>query len=318
MRRQIGWFPFFLLFLGGCCAGAGPLVRVPAAPDVRAGLAEKVVNWYTSLRGETAAGLIEAFQEKHSIRVAIFQGSDPALVSRFLRERQGPKANADVLQLTDPGLFAGLKQRGLLRPAEVPNGLKVPSWLRGSGGFWVASHVVTAVLAYRPDRLKTGSVPRSWSDLADARFRNRLIVPDPAESGPAFYWAAAMARLHGWGFLEALGRNAAAVLPYHEAAGGLAAGQAWVSGGLSGEEVWRAGRAGRPVTLGIPAEGVPAIPAAAALPKGAPHPAAGAAFLNFLLSPPAQRILAGDGFYPALPGVRAPAGRTALKRLRLL
>ncbi len=318
MRGRIGWSPLIAFILAGCCAPGGPLVRVPPAPDIEAARKENSVIWYTSLRRETAAKLMEAFRRASGIDVRGFHGSDAALKSRFVGEWTGKKAGADLLQLTDPGMFADLKARGLLRRADTPNLLKVPRWLRDSGGFWVASHVVTAVLAYRPDRLKPGSVPRSWSALADARFRNRLIVPDPAESGPAFYWAAAMVRLHGWNFLEALGRNAAAVLPYREAAGRLAAGQAWVSGGLSGEDVWRAGRAGRPVALGIPAEGVPAIPAAAALPEGALHPIAGAAFLDFLLSPPAQRILASDGFYPALPDVRAPAGRTALNRLRLL
>ncbi|MFQ5691912.1 MAG: ABC transporter substrate-binding protein [Nitrospinota bacterium] len=142
--------------------------------------------------------------------------------------------------------------------------------------------------------------------------------PDPSEGGPAFYWAAAMARLHGWGFLQALGRNAAAVVSYREAAERVAGGRAAVSGGLSGEAVWREGRKGKPVVLGVPAEGVPAIPAATGLPKGAAHPNAGALFLSFLLSPAAQRVLAGDGFYPALVGEAPPAGRVALEKLRLL
>jgi hypothetical protein len=91
-----------------------------------------------------------------------------------------------------------------------------------------------------------------------------------------------------------------------------------VFAGMSGEDVWRVGQANGSIQLVVPQEGVPAVPAAAALPKGSPHPQAGALFLNFLLSPEAQRILSVDGFYPALSNESAPAGRIALQDLRLL
>ena len=315
-RRRL--FVPFLFFLAGCCAPAGPLVKVPPTPDVQSARSEKAVVWYTPLRRETADRLVAAFRKTHRVEVSIVWGTNLELVTHFLEGLRGNKSEVDVLQLTDPGLFANLKKRKLLRQADVPNRLRVPHWMRDPDGFWVAPFVVTAVLAHRADRLKQGKPPRSWRDLADPRFRKRLLLPDPAEGGPAFYWAAAMVRLHGWGFLEALGRNAAAVVPYREAAERIASGGEAISGGLSGEDAWREGQKGKPVVLGIPAEGVPAIPAATALPKGAAHPNAAALFLNFLLSPAAQRILAGDGFYPALPGAAPPAGRIALDKLRLL
>ncbi|MBI2880748.1 MAG: extracellular solute-binding protein [Candidatus Tectomicrobia bacterium] len=318
MLRRKRWPTFLPLLLAGCCASAGPLIKASPTPDVQAARRERAVVWYTSLRRETAGKLIAAFREKHPIDVAVSHGSDVALGSQFLRGVREGRAEVDVLQLTDPGLLAGLKRRGLLREADVPSRLKVPPWLQDPEGFWVATHVQTAVLAYRRDRVQEGSPPRSWRDLADPRFRGRLVLPDPAEGGPAFYWAAAMERLLGRDFLEALGKNAAALVSSQEAGERMASGRQAVFAGVSGEEAWRVGRSGQPVETVVPPEGVPAVPAASALPKGAPHPAAGALFLDFLLSPAAQRVLAEEGFYPALPEAGPPAGRTALDRLRLL
>lgn len=307
-----------MFFLAGCCAPAGPLVKVPPPPNVVTARAEKTLTWYTPLRRETAQKLATVFRNTVGIEVQIVRGSDLELASRFLQAVREERVEVDVLQLTDPGLIVGLKLGGLLRKAEVPNRLRLPHWMRGSAGFWAAPYVVTVVLGYRADRVKPADRPRSWRDLADARFRKLLVLPDPAEGGPGFYWAAAMARLHGWDFLEALGRNAAAVVPYREAAERMVRSSEAVSGGLSGEDVWRGGEKGGSVVLRIPSEGIPAIPAAVALPRGAAHPQAAMLFLNFLLSAEAQRLLAEDGFYPALPGSAPPPGRIALDKLRLL
>ncbi len=272
--------------------------------------------WHTSLRKETAEKIIQDFQEKISIRVEPTYGTDAELRAKLLSAEPG-QPRPDVFQSTDPGVLVELKGVGLLRPAEIPNRLRVSPWLADSDAAWVAPYVETAVMAYRTDKGPKGKPPIRWQDLRDTRFRHRLIVPDPSAGGPAFYWGASLARLYGWEYMEAIGKNAA-VVPYGDAAMRLLAGGAVFSGGLSGEDVWRARRAGRPVAPVIPEEGIPAIPAGTALLTGSPHPNAGALFLNYLLSLDAQRLFAADGFYAARADVEPPAGRVPLNRIRLL
>ena len=308
--------PLLFLSLAGCCTPAGPLVRLPKAPDVKLGQAEGVVTWHTSLRKETAEKIIQDFQEKVPIRVEPTYGTDAELRAKLLSEESG-QPRPDVFQSTDPGVLVELKGVGLLRPAEFPNRFRVPPWLTDSDASWVAPYVVTAVMAYRTDKGPNGKPPIRWQDLRDSRFRDRLIVPDPSAGGPAFYWGASLAKLYGWGYIEAIGKNAV-VVPYEDATMRLLAGGAALSGGLSGEDVWRARRDGRPVAPVISEEGIPVIPAGAALLTGSSHPNAGALFLNYLLSADAQRIFAADGFYAARADVAPPAGRAPLNRIRLL
>jgi iron(III) transport system substrate-binding protein len=284
---------------------------MPPAPDLQAASGEKAVIWYTPLRRETADKIVAAFRARYPINVVTIQDSDVRLAWRFRQANTGKGVKADVLQLTDPGVMADLTERGLLREAAVPNRLNVPPWLRDRENFWVAPYAVTAVLAYRRDDIEAGETPRTWRDLAKPQFRNRLVVPDPGEGGPAFYWAAAMAKLHGWKFLKELGRNSASMVPFYQADAQMSVSKKMVFVGLSGEDVWRVGQARGGVQLVVPQEGVPVVPAAAALPKDSPHPQAGALFLNFLLSP-------ADGFYPVPPKENAPPGRIALEDLRFL
>lgn len=303
----------FFLSLAGCCSPAGPLVRLPEAFETKLGQAEGLVTWYTPLRKETAEKIIWDFQKRFQIRVEPTYGTDTELREKLL---SGNGGRPDVYQTTDPGVFAELNKLGLIRLAEVPNRYFVSPWLTGSGASWVAPYIVTAVMAYRTDKGPKDK-PLRWQNLRDIRFRRRLIVPDPSLGGPAFYWAASLARLYGWRYIEAIGKNAVLV-SYEEATTRLLEKNAILSGGLSGEDVWRAERDNLPVVPIIPEEGILAIPAGAALLNDSSHPNAGLLFLNYLLSVNAQRIFVEDGFYAARTDMGPPTGRVPLNRLRLL
>ena len=304
-----------LIFLSllGCCAPAGPLAPLPKTLKSKLGRAEGSVTWYTPLRRETAEKIILDFQRRFQVRVEPTYGTDAELRKKLL---SGSEQRPDVYQSTDPGVFTELEELGLIRLAEVPNRYFVSPWLTGSDASWVAPYVVTAVMAYRTDKGSIGKVLR-WQNLRDIRFRSRLIVPDPSLGGPAFYWAVSLARLYGWRYVEAIGKNAILV-SYEEATTRLITKNAILSGGLSGEDVWRAKRDNLPVTLIIPEEGILAIPAGVALLNGSSYPNAGLLFLNYLLSKDAQRIFVEDGFYAARTDMEPPTGRVPLGRLRML
>jgi len=235
------------------------------------------------------------------------------------------KPQADVFWGGEGTLFDNLAAEGLLEKVQVPKamweaippaiGKPVPLPLKDPKGFWVGTTLEPYGLIYQPKLLKRLGVEiRDWEDLLNPKLKGQIAqcTPDRSSSSHASYevilqtygWE------KGWEWLKKLAVNTGIFtarsrdVPNVVAKGEFAVGFA-VPSYMAFAEVL----AGYELVFVYPKNAY-VTPEPMAVLKGAPHPKAAHAFVEFCLSEEGQLLLSGLGVYPITPGlkVQGPPG----------
>lgn len=163
--------------------------------------------------------------------------------------------------------------------------------------------IYTGVLgwALNPRLLREKNLPepRTWKDLADPRYRGLVVYPNPTTSGTGYAMLATVVQVYGEReAFELLKRIHPNIAEYTRSGGAPAPlvgrGEAAI-GVIYAHEVVTAILNGFPVTVGSARDGTGYEIGGVSLIKGAPNRANGIAFIEWALTPEAQRIAADAG-----------------------
>lgn len=106
-----------------------------------------------------------------------------------------------LLSLLEQGLITGdvvmglpiemlvqLKQTGLLKPYRTRFEDSLPEDLRDKDGYWYPQYLDAVVLIYNTEVMERLGMkpPSSWNDLADSRWKGKLVMPSPITSNTGF------------------------------------------------------------------------------------------------------------------------------------
>lgn len=148
-------------------------------------------------------------------------------------------------------------------------------------------------------REKGISAPRTWKDLADSRYRGLIAYPNPNTSGTAYTMLATIVQIYGeQGAIDLLKRVHRNVAEYTRsgAAPGQLAGRGEVAIGISFiHDVIDQVMKGFPLSYGAPSDGTGYEIGGLSLVRGAPDRANAIRFIDWALSPEAQRLAAEQG-----------------------
>ncbi|KYH01885.1 extracellular solute-binding protein [Bradyrhizobium sp. DOA1] len=291
------------------------LVAMSSACATAASRAEEM-TLYSTREAALVAPVVAAFTEAIGVGVKIVFVED-SLVKRLVSE--GERSPADVLLTIGFDKTTQLAERGLTRAlASAPVEQAVPAHLRGSTAQWFA-------LAVRPRVafVRNGSALASidYEDLADPRWRGKLCMRSALHQNNVALVAAFHVH-HGDAATEAWLAGLKANLAHrpegkdNDVIREIAEGRCEIGiGNTVALAQLRDGREGPDWRAW--AETVKAVPTAfkgggahvnltgAALAKHAPHPEAAQKFVEFLVTPAAQRIFAAAELeYPVLPSAR--------------
>jgi iron(III) transport system substrate-binding protein len=194
-----------------------------------------------------------------------------------------------------------------------------PILLKDPEGFWVGTVLESTGIVYHPRLLQRLGVPppNDWDDLLDRRLKGHIAQVPPTRSssshaayevilqrdGEAKGWEWARRLAANTGFFAPRSRDVPAVVARGEFAVGFAVPSYFAfEDRLAGFDI----RYVAPRTAWITS-------GPAAILKGARHPKAARAFVEFLLSERGQRIAIDRGLFPIIPGYRieGPRGSTA-------
>ncbi|MBM3469615.1 MAG: ABC transporter substrate-binding protein [Armatimonadetes bacterium] len=156
--------------------------------------------------------------------------------------------------------------------------------------------------------------PKTWKDLADPRYRGLVSYPNPTTSGTGYTMLATVVQVYGESeAFELLKRIHPNVAEYTRAgtAPGVLAGRGEVAIGITfnHESVSQILR-GFPITYGSARDGTGYEIGGVSLIKGAPNRANGIAFIEWALTPEAQRLAYEVGeSYQILSNARTPVSR---------
>src|SRR5207253_1444548 len=75
--------------------------------------------------------------------------------------------------------------------------------------FWAVSRLPVMVIGYNTDIYKEAEAPKSFADLVLPKFKNKIAMGSPLESGTTFTTVALLSEKLGWDYFSKLRANGA-------------------------------------------------------------------------------------------------------------
>ena len=279
----LGWWPWLLL----------PSCSKPPS--------KRTVVVYTSADQEYAEQIFAAFQ-KENPDVLILPRYDTeatkttGLVERLRAERGNPQA--DVYWSNEAFLTQKLAEEGLFRSwtGDATSGWPAP--FCDVQHRWYGFSARARVVAFDPSRVS--DPPRNWRDLADPRFKGRIVMADPnygTTRGHVATWFAIWGADEATQFLRDLKANEVRIVQSNsQAVRNVAEGLADLAI-TDTDDVWAAQRNGSKITLGYlrhgdgPGMGTLLMPNTVSLIAGRPDNPDAELLAEFLLSEQSQTLM---------------------------
>ncbi len=265
---------------------------------------------YTANQLESEQLLAKGFNARFpEIKVEIVRAPGSQLIARIDAEAAGGKLRADVMELSDGGLASRyLPQLDNYAP---PNAAEYPDSTRVGGKLWPKT-TWGYVLSYNPALVKTP--PKSWSDLIDPKFDQKLGIIPAGAGGTTWSLAMFHRQVLGEAYWKALAQKKFTFFSSDAPlASAVVRGEVTVAP-LKSNSIIPMQREGAPIRIVYPDDGVSITVSAAGIPRTAPNPSAARLFMNWVLSREGQDVwVETSGGFSMLKGAKMPAGAEKLK-----
>ncbi|MED5372454.1 MAG: extracellular solute-binding protein [Myxococcota bacterium] len=249
------------------------------------------------------------------VQVKWFQSGSEKVAQRLEAEWAAGGSEACILMTSDPFWYQALTERERLRPYVSPRALELDrQWVTPT---YTTARLSTMVLAVHRDLVPSEDRPASFAVLQDPRYAGKLSTPDPLSSGTTFTTMAFLQQAYGWEYWEALRANGTV-----SAGGNSSTLQRLESserpvGVLLLENLLKAAETGSPAEPIFPEDGAIAIPGPVAITSECASPLQAQAFVDFILSEPAQQAIVGGYMHSPFPDAAPPKGAPPLGEIAL-
>lgn len=271
-------------------------------------LSGKVTVYMPSPAG-LADKLAAGFKEKTGVEVEVFQGTTGEILARLEAESANPIADVVILASWSDGL--SMKAENKIMSYTPANADKiVKGWIDKDNTLFGYSASAVGVI------YNTTVIPElsaDWSELADAKYKDQLAIPDPEKSGACKDFVAGFVNKYGWDAFEGMAKNGMTVPGANKAAleavttgevGALVAGVDY--------NAYSSIKKGEPLAIYYPAGGTVVNPRPAMIMKTAPNVKNAKAFIDYLFSDEAQNMVTDAFLLPGRTDVKCE-GRTNLE-----
>ena len=289
--------------------------------DTQAESGSTSITVYTSEPEEKADEINAAFNEEFpDIEVKVYRAGTGDLNARISSEKKSGDIQADVFWAADAPTFENYADDGdLIQLADVDSN-NIIDEAKDDENFYVGTRIIPTVIANNTDELAEGEAPRSWADLTDPKYKDKLIMPNPAVSGAAAFNASAWKNNSDLGetWLEDLGQNSPMIAESNGPTSQEIASGSRPVGVVVDYLVRDLADKGSPVALSYPSEGAPYISEPAGVFKDSKEQEAAQKYINFLLSKKAQKIAVEQSYLPVRKDVGTPAATPELEDIELM
>ena len=282
---------------------------------------EGKVVWYTAVDVKVAEQLANVFRETYpKIQLDVERSGSERVFQRINQEYGANIKNVDVVNSSDASHFIFWKQQKWLAAHTPPDVQKFAAPYKDADGYYAVWRASLSVMGYNTNLVKEADAPKSYADLLDPKWKGKLAKAHPSYSGTSLTGTFALTKALGWEYLEKLARQGVQQLQSTTATPkSIASGERAVMVDGNEYNMFIEIDARSPVKIVYAREGTPFVTSPTAIFAGAPHPNAARVLQNFLYTAKAQQLLVDIGGARSVhPDVKEPAGRTALKDIKLL
>ena len=279
------------------------------------------INAYMGTSPDNNAKIAQFIKDKTGITVNQTFQSFGEIEARVKAE--APNFNADMIIGCGSSTGFMAKKNGWDNPYVSPAWKGVPDVFMDPQGNWYNIGNFSFVLVGNKDRLaKAGlTMPKSWKDLLDPKWKGEIIMPSPLSSGTAnmmrFSFLALYGDDEGWKFLEALDKNVHHYTRSGNAPTDLVGRGEFVLGLTSDENVKKRIDDGYPLIWSIPDEGTGYDGTFALILKGTKKLDTCKKIIDLLGTPEFSALMAGIGYVTPRPAENALYGKTLPKYIKL-
>jgi iron(III) transport system substrate-binding protein len=278
---------------------------------------EGAVNVYTSETVEDIGTLSQAFEAEYGVKLKLWRGSSEDILQRAVVEARGGRFDADAFE-TGATAMESLHRERLLQQVDLPAAANLAPEAIQPHHEWIGTRYNIFVAAYNTQLIARTALPKSYDDLADAKWKGKLGI----EADDSDWFGAVISALgeeRGLKlFHDIVATNGISVRKGHTLLANLVvSGEVPLAISAYFYKVAQLKDRGAPIdTLAIAPE--VARFEGAGVARHAPHPYAAILFMEFMLTE-AQDILAKRNFFPADVRVKPmPAGLTFLDPAKAL
>ena len=249
-----------------------------------------------------------AFEQETGIKVEYVRLPSQGMFSRVTSEFAAKKLEADIVDLTELPLIQQLIERGVLNaPHKVPSFIMIPTAIRENDGRWYALVRPVGVAAANLSRVAGTDLPKSWKDLLDPKWKGLIGTANIDAGGSVLTLYSFLREKVDPDFWKKFAANQPRIYPaVAPLSTDLTRGEIALAIGAIAEPVWLQMKAGAPVRVIFPSEGISSFPAAGGVSTTAKNPNAAALFLNWITSKHGGNIVARGGAYPTNPASNKP------------
>jgi iron(III) transport system substrate-binding protein len=278
---------------------------------------------YNGQHPQVTAELVSAFEQQTGIEVRVRTNDGIVLADQLLQE--GSSSPADVYLTENSPELENLEEHGLLAKLEPSTLAQVPARYDSQSGEWAGMALRISALAYNPSLISAARLPKSLLELAEPQWKGKVaLAPTDSDFVPLVgAVVATYGKRAAVNWLAGLKRNGALYQSDESVVAAVNRGD--VAVGIINHYYWyrlrlEVGASGMHSALYFfPNHNVGSLEniSGAAVLKTSKHPHEAQEFVKFLLSRPAQEILAHgyDFEYPLRPGIEPNPQITPLAKI---
>lgn len=280
---------------------------------------EREVVFYSSGVARLEEPLMKEVERQTGIRVQYSRpGGGEVVIRKFQTELEAGRVLADVCSLTDKTLGVHAERQGWTAEMAVPNVAQIVPAFPITSAHIVPTGFFGLPIIYNRNLLSEAEAPKSYRDLVEPRFKDKLAFGAPENAASTTLMIKAWLELYGWEFVEKLkANNTTETRLQTEAIQAVARGEKLVTA-VAQAFAYLLLKQKAPLAVVWPSEGVVMAEMTMFIPRKAPHPNAARVFANHLLSPEYQAAtFPKAGAYGAVKGVPPPDLFPALASLKI-
>lgn len=282
------------------------------------GCSKKKEIWiYTSLYKEVIAEMTPMLEKAvPGVKIQWYQGGSENIASKVSAELSAGKAKADLILTSDPFWYEELKEAGKLLTYESPAAKNVQRDFSDPANTYTAVRLPVMVIGYNSDAMKPADLPKTWKDLALAKYKNKIAMPSPMESGTAFMTAALLSQKYGWDIFKDFRKNEMLAAGGNSSVINRLETKEKVVGIVLLENILKAWGKGSPVRPIYPEDGAIPISSPTAIMKDSDNPEEAKKVYDWFFTEEAQKSIIKSGMYSLLPGMPAPENALPYDQLK--
>jgi iron(III) transport system substrate-binding protein len=284
---------------------------------------EGQITWYTGqMQAEPSEAIGRAFAERFpGLKVNVVRSTSQVAFQRLAQDMRARVSQCDVFSSTDYSHAMHLKREGRLmayRPQNAAGLIEVARKSADPDGFFQITYLGLYLMARHNTTVPEAEAPKSWKDLTDPRWKDRIAVGHPGYSGAITAWCLMMQKLYGWDYFKALEKNRPLIgRSSGDPVTTLNAGERMLGAAIPSATTLLSISRGNPVALIYPTEGTLVVPSPTGALRDAPHPNTAKLFLEFVTGPAyhaATRPFFGESLRPEVP---PPSGARPLDAITM-